>query len=253
MKLSTKILTVLWVAWLTYSIWALNVLWFVLTTQNWTPTSACGYWYWYGTSYGYWTVACPTAAGWSFSSSSSSTSVVTNLVNQVLTALDWKSSVSTLAESTTSYGYGSPTSKPLVCTPAKLNDILKSKYTSQISTLVNKCIVRWNNISYSPKMRVSASEFTKIVLKSLGISTTYTDSFQKAVSLKIVPSTMKPSAQLTKTQAYSILKNALKVAKKKSLTKIPSSSRNYITREESAQLIVNAIWANNIPVALSKE
>jgi hypothetical protein len=37
------------------------------------------------------------------------------------------------------------------------------------------------------------------------------------------------------------LKNALTVAKKKSLIKIPSSSRSYITREESAQLIVNAI------------
>jgi hypothetical protein len=52
---------------------------------------------------------------------------------------------------------------------------------------------------------------------------------------------MKPSTQLTKTQAYTILKNAFSVSKKKSLTKIPSISRGYITREESAQLVVNAI------------
>jgi hypothetical protein len=85
--------------------------------------------------------------------------------------------------------------------------------------LLNNCIVRGNNVSYLPKSRVTTAEFTKVVMKSLGISSSYNASFQSAKNLGIIPASAKP----TRTQAYNILRAALKVAKKSSQIKIPTS------------------------------
>jgi hypothetical protein len=44
--------------------------------------------------------------------------------------------------STVGYGYGSTTPAVVACVPAKLSDVKSSKFATQITTLVSKCIVR---------------------------------------------------------------------------------------------------------------